>query len=124
MHKEEVELFLKRADNFLDGAKQRYQKEDWDLTCFLAEQSVQLFAKATILGISGEFPKTHSIRKLFGLLYQITEDEIFKYDRKTLLFLENAYLNSRYFNFTYEKEDAIEALKFAENVKKLVGDVR
>jgi len=28
MHKEEVELFLNRAKNFLDGAKARYQKED------------------------------------------------------------------------------------------------
>lgn len=65
MHKEEVKLFLKRADNFLDGTKQRYQKDDWDLTCFLAEQSVQLFVKATILEISGEIPKTHSIRKPF-----------------------------------------------------------
>jgi len=37
MHKEEVELFLKRARNFLDGAKERFQKEDWDLTCFMAE---------------------------------------------------------------------------------------
>ena len=76
MHKEEIELFLKRARNFLDGAKERFQKEDWDLTCFMAEQSVQLFIKAIILEKGGEVPKTHSIRKLFGLLYQLTEDEV------------------------------------------------
>ena len=28
MHKDEVELFLKRGKNFLDGAKERFQKED------------------------------------------------------------------------------------------------
>ena len=82
MHKEEIELFLKRARNFLDGAKERFQKEDWDLTCFMAEQSVQLFIKAIILEKGGEVPKTHSIRKLFGLLYQLTKDKVFKYDRK------------------------------------------
>lgn len=120
MHKEEVKLFLKRADNFLDGAQQRYQKGDWDLTCFLAEQSVQLFVKSTILEISGEFPKTQSIRKLFGVLHQLTENKAFNYDRKALLFLESAYLNSRYFNFSYEKEDAIYAIEIAENVKKMV----
>ncbi len=124
MHKEEIELFLKRARNFLDGAKERFQKEDWDLTCFMAEQSVQLFIKAIILEKSGEVPKTHSIRKLFGLTYQLTKDKIFKYDRKALLFLESAYLNSRYFSFVYEKEDAEEALKIALEVKDLVENVR
>lgn len=124
MHKEEIELFLKRARNFLDGAKERFQKEDWDLTCFMAEQSVQILLKAIILEKGGEIPKTHSIRKLFGLLYQLTKDEVFKYDRKALIFLESAYLNSRYFSFVYEKEDAKEALKIAEEVKNLVETVR
>jgi len=124
MHKDEVELFLKRAKNFLDGAKQRFQKEDWDLTCFMAEQSVQLITKAIILEKGGELPKTHSIRKLFALLYELTDFVGFKYDRKALLFLESSYLNSRYFNFTYEKEDAEEAIKIAEEIKKIVENVR
>jgi len=124
MHKDEVELFLKRAKNFLDGAKERFQKEDWDLTCFMAEQSVQLITKATILEKGGELPKTHSIRKLFAILHQLTEHKAFKYDRKALLFLESAYLSSRYFSFTYEKEDAEEAIKIAEEIKRIVENVR
>lgn len=124
MHKEEVELFLKRAKNFLDGAKERFQKEDWDLTCFMAEQSVQLLINAIILEKEGEIPKTHSIRKLFGLSYQLTKDKAFKYDRKALIFLESAYLNSRYFNFVYEREGAKEALKIAEEVKRNVEIIR
>jgi len=124
MHKEEIELFLKRARNFMDGAKERFQKEDWDLTCFMAEQSVLILLKAIILEMGGEIPKTHSIRKLFGILYHLTKDEVFKYDRKALIFLESAYLNSRYFSFVYEKEDAKEALKIAEEVKDLVESVR
>jgi len=124
MHKDEVALFLKRAKNFLDGAKERFQKEDWDLTCFMAEQSVQLITKAVILEKGGELPKTHSIRKLFALLYQLTEIEDVKYDRKALLFLESAYLNSRYFSFTYEKEDAEEAIRIAKEIIKIVENVR
>ena len=124
MHKEAIELFLKRARNFLDGAKERFQKEDWDLTCFMAEQSVQILLKAFILEKGGEIPKTHSIRKLFELMYQLTNDEVFKYDRKALIFLESAYLNSRYFSFVYEKEDAKEALKIAEEVKIIIENVR
>ena len=59
MHKEEIELFLKRDRDFLDGAKERFQKEDWDLTCFMAEQSVQLSIKAIIIEKSGEVPNHH-----------------------------------------------------------------
>jgi HEPN domain-containing protein len=124
MHKDEVELFLNRARNFLEGAEERFQKEDWDLTCFMSEQSVQLFTKAIILEKGGEFPKSHSIRKLLALLYQLTENENFKYDRKALLFLESAYLNSRYFSFTYEKEDAEEALRIAKEIIRIVENVR
>lgn len=46
----------------------------------MAEQSVQLLIKAKILEKGGEVPKTHSIRKLFGILYQLTKVEVFKYD--------------------------------------------
>ena len=57
MHKDEVEIFLKRGNNFLEGAKERFQKDDWDLTCFMAEQSVQLISKAIILEKEANFPK-------------------------------------------------------------------
>jgi HEPN domain-containing protein len=53
LHKDEVKLFLKRAKNFLDGANKRYQKGDWDLTCFMAEQSVQILMKGVILEKGG-----------------------------------------------------------------------
>ena len=124
MHKEEVELFLKRARNFLEGAKQRFERQDWDLTCFMAEQSVQLFLKAIILEKGGEFPRTHSLRQLFSILSNLIQNHELKYDRKSLLLLESAYLNSRYINFSYNKEDAVEILKIVEEVLVLVGNVR
>ena len=124
MHKEEVELFLRRARNFLEGAKQRFERQDWDLTCFMAEQSVQLFLKAIILEKGGEFPRTHSLRQLFSILSNLTKNRELKYDRKSLLLLESAYLNSRYINFSYNKEDAEEILKIVEEVLDLAGNVR
>ncbi|MBA7531550.1 hypothetical protein ES705_23763 [subsurface metagenome] len=124
MHKEEVELFLRRARNFLEGAKERFEKNDWDLTCFMAEQSVQLFLKAIILEKGGEFPRTHSLRQLFSILSNLIEKSELKYDRKSLLFLESAYLNSRYINFSYNEEDAEEILKIVEEVLELVRNVR
>lgn len=124
MHREEVELFLKRARNFLEGAKQRFERQDWDLTCFMAEQSAQLFLKAIILEKGGEFPRTHSLRQLFSILSNLIQNHELKYDRKSLLLLESAYLNSRYINFSYNKEDAVEILKIVEEVLVLIGNVR
>lgn len=118
MHEEEIKLLQKRALNFLDSAKERFQKEDWDLVCFMAEQAVQLFLKSLILKEIGEIPKTHSIRKLLGIINQMKEQNI-KFERKELLFLENAYLNSRYFNFLYNKEDAELAIRIAEEILNL-----
>ena len=111
MHKDEVEIFLSRAKNFLEGAKERFQKDDWDLSCFMAEQSVQLFTKAIILEKGGEFPKTHSIRKLLASLYQLTKNENFKYDRKSLLFLENAYLKAFSTRWKIEEEKVVALTK-------------
>lgn len=124
MHKEEVELFLRRARNFLEGAKERFKKDDWDLTCFMAEQSAQLFLKAVILEKGGEFPRTHSLRQLFSILANLIQNYELKYDRKSLLLLEGAYLNSRYINFSYNKEDAEEILNIVQEVLDLVGNVR
>ena len=122
--KEKVDLFFKRAENFLKGANERHIDRDWDLTCFMTEQSAQLFLKAIILEQTSDFPKSHSIQELFGLLYNLTKDDKFKFDRKALIFLESSYFNARYFTFTYEEDDAKEALKIVEEIKKLVGIIR
>lgn len=124
MHKEEVELFLRRARNFLEGAKERYKKDDWDLTCFMAEQSAQLFLKAVILEKRGEFLRTHSLRQSFSILANLIQNYELKYDCKSLLLLEGAYLNSRDINFSYNKEDAEEILNIVQEVLDLVGNVR
>ncbi len=54
------------------------------------------------------------------MIYHLTKEESFKYDRKDLIYLENAYLNTRYFDFRYDKEDAKLALKIVKDVKKIV----
>ena len=72
MHKDEVDLFLKRANNFLEAAQERFVKQDWDLTCFFSEQSIKIYLKATLLELSGEFPRSHSIRQLLESCYSFS----------------------------------------------------
>jgi len=85
----------------------------------MAEQAIQLFLKAIVLEIGGEFPKTHSIRELFAMIGFLTGKEL-KYDRESLAFLEGAYFNSRYLKFDYNKEDAENAIEITEEVIKIV----
>jgi len=93
------------------------------LACFMAEQSAQLYLKAVILEISGEMPRTHSIRSLLSILSTLLKKQV-KYDRKSLIFLESAYINARYLGVVYEKEDAEEAVRIAEGIMELVDRVR
>ncbi|MHA1273809.1 MAG: HEPN domain-containing protein [Promethearchaeota archaeon] len=120
---EEVNLLFQRARNFLDSSKDRLDKKDWDLTCFLSEQALQLYLKATILELKGDVPKTYSLRKLIALINQISEVKI-NVDRNSLLFLESSYLNAREINFIYEKEDAENALNITEEVINKIEDIR
>ena len=123
MHKEEIDLLIKRSKEFLDAAKERIKKKSWDLACFMAEQAVQLFLKEIILEKGGEYPRTHSLRELFAMIGFLTENEI-KYDRKALVFLEGAYFSLRYLSFIYNEEDARNAIKTAEEVVNIVENVR
>jgi len=68
MHCDEVELLRKRSKGFLNGAKERLKAGEYDVACFMAEQAVQLHLKSVILELSGEIPRTHSIRKLLSVL--------------------------------------------------------
>ncbi|MGQ4875024.1 MAG: HEPN domain-containing protein [Promethearchaeia archaeon] len=120
---EDVNLLFQRAKNFLDSAKERFEKRDWDLTCFFSEQALQLYLKATILELQGDIPKTHSLRKLIALINQITGVKI-NIDRNSLIFLESSYLNARYINFIYEREDAENALNITEEVINKIENVR
>ncbi len=123
MHKDEVDLFLKRSNNFLEAAHERFQKKDWDLTCFFSEQAIQLYLKAALLELSGEFPRSHSIRQLIATLSQFSVNKI-ESDRKSLRFIEDAYFNARYLDYIYEKDDASDALQIVGKLKKYVDQVR
>ena len=121
---DEVELLVQRAKNFLDAAKDRLLKGDYDLACFLAEQAVQLYLKAALLHRTGEIPRSHSIRTLISILFDSAKDkellEFSKKNRLTLRLLEHAYIASRYLFDRFDKDDAEEAIKVAEKVFNVV----
>ncbi|TFG19666.1 MAG: HEPN domain-containing protein [Promethearchaeota archaeon] len=120
LHKEVVDLLIKRSKNFLEIAEQRFKVEDWDLACFNAEQATQLYLKSKILRETGETPRIHSIRKLLALLGKTLKKNV-EFDRTRLIILENAYLNTRYFGEESDREEAEDVIKIAKEVIKYVG---
>ncbi|MEM3957583.1 MAG: HEPN domain-containing protein [Thermoproteota archaeon] len=125
MRREEVKKLLDRSKKFRDAAEFHFCS-DYDLAAFNIEQSLQLFLKAKLLEKGAEFPKTHTLRKLFLLLGEILRkpDEFKRFaDEKALEFasLEDACITARYFPRDFEKEEARKLVDFAKEVEELVG---
>ncbi len=120
---EEVERLRKRAVSFLEAAEERLKAGSYDISCFLAEQAVQLYLKSVILEFSGEIPRTHSIRKLLSILSNLLNIK-FDFDRKELIFLEDAYIKARYLSSEYGEEDAKNAISTARRLMSVVDRAR
>lgn len=129
MRKLEVEVLKKRSSMFLELSKHALSQGFYDLACFLAEQSLQLFLKSLLLELIGDYPRTHSVRQLMNELSRVLKsrelDELVAASRVRLLALEDAYLLSRYYVRGYEKEDAEDMVKLVEEllskIKKILG---
>jgi len=97
------------------------------MAAFNAEQAAQLYLKATLLELVGDFPRTHSILYLLGELKHISEEKVEDFirgNKMRLHTLEDAYLTSRYFYKIFDKEDAEELIAVAEEVISLCEELR
>jgi len=124
----EVELLKRRALSFLEYAKIQLKGEAYDLASFSSEQAAQLYLKSLILQLSGEIPRTHSIRELLRIIGELTNrqeevKEFIRENRIRLRLLENAYIESRYLPIVYEKEDAEVIVGIAKEVIDFVGSL-
>lgn len=126
MRREEIDKLLDRSRKFKDAADFHFSRGDYDMAAFNIEQSLQLFLKARLLQKGVEFPKTHTLRKLFLLLGEVLgkSEEFKRFEgEKALEFasLEDAYVTARYFPRDFEKEEAEKLLDFSKEVEHLVG---
>jgi len=117
----------RRAMVFLDTAKYLVEKGEYDVAAFNAEQASQLYLKAILLELIGDYPRTHSIIFLLKELERtgIMEiSEFIRMNKSGLHNLEDSYLTSRYFYKSFDKEDAEYLLSLAEKVVGLCEDIR
>ena len=115
---------------FLEEAREAYGKERYDLAVFLAEQALQLYLKAQLLRVLGDYPRMHSVRQLLAILSKAlggnSEREIVDFmrrERPRLSELEDVYVASRYGIRTYTRDDAEDILSTVERVISLVERV-
>jgi len=122
-------LLKKRSGIMLEEAGEELSKGHYDLAVFLAEQAVQLFLKAVILGETGTMSRTHRIRDLAGALRVIYPDKAREIDvfvrqnHSLFIRLEETYISSRYLFREYTREEAEELVKFAGEVVEFVRGV-
>ncbi len=120
-------MLLARSKMMLEEARDALRKKRYDVAVFLAEQGLRLYLKAQLYRLLGEYPRTHSIRRLLALLAKSlgdgAEEEIARFSREKRPFLselEDVYIVARYMPRTYTEEDARDILGFVEEVIGLV----
>ena len=124
-HRLEVEVLKRRALEFLEEARAALRRCSFDVSCFLAEQALQLYLKSVLLRVVGEYPRTHSVRRLLGELSRILGsrelEEHVKANRVRLSALEDAYLMARCFVKEYSREDAEDMVKLVEETLSVIS---
>ncbi len=119
--KEEVQLYIERAEKFRKNAEFNFKNGDYDLAMLHIEQSMQLLIKAKLLDLKGYFERTHSLRKLLSEIMEIegVRDFLIKY-KTVLRNLERAYITSRYYFEEFFKEEVEEAFEALKEVKEIL----
>lgn len=113
----------------LSSARDSLAKGDYDIAAFMAEQSIQLYAKSILLEYAGEIPRIHALRQLLNSLKTTVDkpsqiDQFVARNRSLLIRLEDTYINSRYTPREYEKEETRELVDFAQEAIDFVKNLK
>jgi len=129
-HVEEYEILDKRAREFLAEAKEALERGRYDLACFFAEQAAQLYLKAILLKLAGEYPRTYQIRTLLSRLAELLPDEkrrqiveFMRSNRARLSELEDVYIMARYSTKSYTREDAEDLVRLVVDIINMVEEL-
>ncbi len=124
MRKEEGEFLRERALKFLKIGKRLLEEGILDLAAFHFHQASELMLKYGLFRKTGDYPRTHSIRRLLKLFSKVTGDEaiisFLKENINALANLENAYMTSRYLPAEFYEEEVESMLKVTLSIIELV----
>lgn len=124
----------RRALRFLTDARLDYNEGYYDLSAFHVEQALQLYIKAVIFELFGKEYEGHGIRELLGYLAKLLRENDYKELadrveettrrlRGELISIEDAYIDSRYEDVEYDREDVERLINTAEGIINLLEDI-
>ena len=91
-----IDKLKEKSKRLYENAKLLERKKDYTFAIFMLEQSLQLFLKAKLMEVYGNFPKIHDIRELLKILSK-KNPNLKKYVNKIEIdILNEVYIGARY----------------------------
>ncbi|RLI89634.1 MAG: hypothetical protein DRO65_03930, partial [Candidatus Altiarchaeales archaeon] len=89
-----VEFLKENANAFYRNAKRLLNEQEYKLAAFEIEQSLQLYLKYFLARKIGDFPKTHSLKRLFEECIRFCPEikKLFEDNINTIGDIEGAYI--------------------------------
>lgn len=121
--REDSEMWILRARQFLASAKENLKRHRYEVACFESEQAAQLALKARIFQLEKIIPRTRSIRDLLRRLALLSGNHginIFLEQHLAVIrLLEEAHDKSRYSPSNMSQEEAQQCVNIARDIVKL-----
>jgi len=118
----EFAFLRENAESFFRNAEYLYGQGEYNLAAFNVEQAMQLMLKYLLAVKVGDFPRTHSLRRLFREAKSICPQLWKFYEEYASVVgnIESAYIALRYYPIRFEKVEVEEMIKvYAEFVEVL-----
>lgn len=120
-----ADFLKKRADEFLENAKDLIQKEVYALAAFNLEQSAQLYLKYYLFLKLRRYPKIHLLGELLrgiGKVYRQEKEieKIIDENANIISDLDQAYLTSRYLPAEFFRPQLENMLQLVEKIIALL----
>ncbi len=118
----EYEFLKRNADEFLKNAEYLIEKGIYNLAAFNIEQAVQLYLKYLLAKKIGEFPKTHSIKRLIAECSNFCREleTILKENINVVGEIEVAYIASRYYPIEFLENEVKNMLNVAVKIREVI----
>ena len=117
-----MEFLRENAMEFEKTAREKLEQGSVKMAMFCLEQAFQLYLKYFLAKSIGDFPRTHSLRRLVKEASKIS-DELLAFSREysdLLGNVERAYIGARYYPMEFDRGDVERGLKALEIMKRLI----
>lgn len=118
----EFEFLKENASSFYRNAKYLYENGEYNLAAFNVEQAMQLMLKYLLAVKVGDFPRTHSLRRLFREVKDVCPElwRFYESHASVVGNIESAYIASRYYPIRFGKIEVEEMINtYVEFLKVL-----